>query len=192
MPDKLEDFMPLFLIFLAIPLIEIALFVVIGGEIGVFPTLAMVVVTAIAGSALLRWQGIQTLNRIRTELENRRLPARPIADGAMIAVAGLLLLTPGFFTDFCGFLLFVPGVRTAIWQFFSSRVKFVAAGPGARSASQSAGQTGNQSGSQSAGAKRGAGGKGVTIELDESQFQTKPNPESPWRPDSPSRDDRDK
>ena len=112
--------MPLFLLFLAVPLVEIALFVLIGGGIGVFATLAMVVVTAIAGSALLRWQGVQTLNRIRTELENNRLPARPIADGAMIAVAGLLLLTPGFFTDTIGFILLVPPLRALIgwriWQ----------------------------------------------------------------------------
>lgn len=154
--------MPLFLLFLAVPLIEIALFIVIGGKIGVFATLAMVLVTAIAGSALLRWQGVQTLNRIRADLEARRLPARPIADGAMIAVAGLLLLTPGFFTDFCGFMLFVPGVRSAIWRQIASRVTIVRAG-GADAAS-------------------GASGRGErTIELDEDEFTAEPNPESPWR-----------
>jgi UPF0716 protein FxsA len=167
----LEDFMPLFLVFLAVPLIEIALFIVIGGKIGVFATLAMVLVTAIAGSALLRWQGIQTLNRIRDELHNNRLPARPIADGAMIAVAGLLLLTPGFFTDFCGFMLFVPGVRTAIWQYVSSRITFVGAGPGAFSDGRPAAAPGEP------------GGDGVTIELDEKQFHAKPDPDSPWRSD---------
>ncbi len=153
--------MPLFLIFLTVPLIEIALFIVIGGEIGVFATLAMVLVTAIAGSALLRWQGIRTLNRIRTELEHNRLPARPIADGAMIALAGLLLLTPGFFTDFCGFLLFVPGVRTAIWRFVSQRVTIVDTGP-------------------AAGAHAPADGE-MTIDLDDSEFQSGPRGDSPWR-----------
>lgn len=156
--------MPLFLVFLAIPLIEIALFILIGGEIGVFATLAMVLVTAIAGSALLRWQGLQTLNRIREELENKRLPARPIADGAMIAVAGLLLLTPGFFTDFCGFLLFVPAVRSAIWRFASQRISVVAGSPRPRGAEA-----------------REPGVESVTIDLDESQFETRPNPDSPWR-----------
>ena len=117
--------MPLFLLFLAVPLIEIALFIVIGGEIGVVATLAMVLVTAVAGSLLLRQQGIATLNRIRAELEQNRIPARPIADGAMIAVAGLLLLTPGFFTDFCGFLLFIPGIRSSLFAFIASRVTVV-------------------------------------------------------------------
>jgi len=154
--------MPLFLLFLAVPLIEIALFIVIGGKIGVFATLAMVLVTAIAGSALLRWQGVRTLNRIRADLEARRLPARPIADGAMIAVAGLLLLTPGFFTDFCGFMLFVPGVRSAIWRQIASRITVVRTG-GADAAS-------------------GTHGRGErTIELDEDEFTAEPNPESPWR-----------
>ena len=154
--------MPLFLLFLAVPLIEIALFILIGGEIGVFATLAMVLVTAIAGSALLRWQGMQTLNRIRHELENNRLPARPIADGAMIAVAGLLLLTPGFFTDFCGFMLFLPGVRTALWTWLARRIKIVNV-PDADTGAGSA--------------PAGSG----TIDLDESEFHAEPNPESPWR-----------
>jgi len=154
-----EIVMPLFLLFLAVPLIEIALFIVIGGEIGIFATLAMVLLTAIVGSALLRWQGVRTLNRIRTELEHRRLPARPIADGAMIAIAGLLLLTPGFFTDFCGFLLFVPSVRTAIWTFVSQRITIVSPESGTR----------------------GGADDGVTIDLDETQFQTKPGGDSPWR-----------
>ena len=154
--------MPLFLLFLAVPLIEIALFILIGGEIGVFATLAMVVVTAIAGSALLRWQGMQTLNRIRTELENNRLPARPIADGAMIAVAGLLLLTPGFFTDFCGFMLFLPGVRSAIWTWLASRIKIVNVGGEENSAGRDP-------------------ANGSTIDLDENEFHAEPNPDSPWR-----------
>lgn len=154
--------MPLFLLFLAVPLIEIALFIVIGGKIGVFATLAMVVVTAIAGSALLRWQGVQTLNRIRNDLEARRLPARPIADGAMIAVAGLLLLTPGFFTDFCGFMLFVPGVRSAIWRQIASRITIV-----------------GTTGEASADRPRPTGGR--TIDLDEDEFTADPNPDSPWR-----------
>ena len=167
--------MPLFLLFLVVPLIEIALFIVIGGEIGVIATLAMVLVTAIAGSLLLRQQGIATLNRIRSELEQNRLPARPIADGAMIAVAGLLLLTPGFFTDFCGFLLFVPGVRSAIFSFLSSRITMVHTGTGGFGAGQA------QPGS---GTNHPGPDGGVTIDLDEDDFQSRPRSDSPWRPDS--------
>ena len=159
--------MPLFLLFLAVPLIEIALFIVIGGEIGVVATLAMVLVTAIAGSFLLRQQGMATLNRIRTELEQNRMPARPIADGAMIAVAGLLLLTPGFFTDFCGFLLFIPGIRSSLFAFIASRVTVVHAGNG-----------------NAFGARPSGPDSGVTIDLDDDDFQSRPRPDSPWRPGS--------
>ena len=167
--------MPLFLLFLVVALIEIAMFIVIGGEIGVIATLAMVLVTAIAGSLLLRQQGIATLNRIRSELEQNRLPARPIADGAMIAVAGLLLLTPGFFTDFCGFLLFVPGVRSAIFSYLSSRITMVHAGSGGFGAGQA---------QHRGGTNRPGPDGGVTIDLDEDDFQSRPRSDSPWRPDS--------
>jgi UPF0716 protein FxsA len=184
MAGRPESFMPLFLLFLAVPLIEIALFILIGGKIGVFATLAMVVVTAIAGSALLRWQGIQTLNRIRNDMENRRLPARPIADGAMIALAGLLLLTPGFFTDFCGFMLFVPGVRTMIWRQVASRIQvFDARGRDPRGPDQHGWDAGGRNTSGRAASERPGARKGETIDLDESEFQAEPDPDSPWRGD---------
>lgn len=165
--------MPLFLPFLAVPLIEIALFILIGGEIGIFATLAMVLVTAVAGSVLLRRQGIAVLNRIRTELEQNRLPTRPVADGAMIAVAGLLLITPGFFTDFCGFLLFIPGVRSAIFSIVSSRITVVHTGTG------SAFHARRTSGERRPYDREPDGS--VTIDLDEDEFQSAPGGDSPWR-----------
>ena len=79
---------------IVIPIAEIAAFIVIGDAIGVLPTLALVLVTAIIGSALLRWQGIGILNRIRMETDAGRIPGRDLVHGAMILVAGVLLLTP--------------------------------------------------------------------------------------------------
>ncbi len=107
--------MPLFLlIFILTPLIEIGLFIQLGGWIGLWPTLACVALTAVAGVYLLRWQGISTLLRARTRLDNLELPAEEMMEGMLLAFAGALLVTPGFFTDGVGFLLLVPALRRRI------------------------------------------------------------------------------
>ncbi len=113
---------------LVIPVMEIAAFIVIGQQIGLFPTLGMIVVTAIIGSILLRIQGFQILGQLKPESEAGRLPGRALGDGAMILVAGVLLLTPGFVTDTLGFLLFVPAVRGGIWSFLAKRITVAATG----------------------------------------------------------------
>lgn len=97
--------------FIAVPLIEIALFIEIGGWIGLWPTLAIVVITAILGSWALRLQGLSTLARARQQVDRGVLPARELFDGACLLFAGALLLTPGFFTDTVGALLFFQPVR---------------------------------------------------------------------------------
>lgn len=114
--------MPLFLIFLLIPIIEIALFIEIGGFLGLWPTLAIVVLTAFFGTVLVRREGARALNDLRMSLNSLRDPSKPLADGAMILVAGALLLTPGFFTDAVGFALLVPQVRS--WAFNLLKAKF--------------------------------------------------------------------
>lgn len=101
-------------IFLAVPIIEIAIFIQIGGLIGLWPTLALVVVTAVAGTSLMRMQGLNALARLQSKIEAGDDPTGPIADGAMILVAGMLLLTPGFFTDALGLVLLVPGARATL------------------------------------------------------------------------------
>ncbi|MFZ2103524.1 MAG: FxsA family protein [Oricola sp.] len=115
-------------ILLIIPLLEIGVFVVVGSRIGVFPTLAMVVLTAFIGSILLRVQGFGLLTRMRAEMDQGRMPGRDLVHGVMILVAGVLLLTPGFVTDTLGFLLFVPAVRDLVWRFARSRIQVVSAG----------------------------------------------------------------
>lgn len=109
--------------FIAVPLIEIALFIEIGGAIGLWPTLAVVVATAIAGSGLLRYQGTATLASARRQLDNNVLPARELFDGVCLLFAGALLLTPGFFTDTFGLLLFVPAVRNALRRLLARYVE---------------------------------------------------------------------
>ncbi len=114
--------MPLFLLFAAIPIIEIALFIQVGGVIGLWPTLAIVVGTAILGSWMIRTQGAMAMARLRESLATAQDPTEPLAHGAMILVAGVLLLTPGFFTDTLGFLLLLPPVRTAAFRYLRSRM----------------------------------------------------------------------
>ncbi|SIO49487.1 UPF0716 protein FxsA [Rhodovulum sp. ES.010] len=112
----------LFLIFLSVPLIEIALFIQVGGAIGLWPTLAIVVLTAVLGTWLLRRQGAHALVQLRRSFQELRDPAEPLAHGAMILFAGALLLTPGFFTDAVGFALLMPPVRSAAYRWLSRRV----------------------------------------------------------------------
>ena len=106
-----------------VPLIEIALFIQVGGLIGLWPTLAIVVLTAIFGTWLVRSQGLSELEKLRTSFQDLRDPTEPLAHGAMILVSGALLLTPGFFTDAVGFSLLVPGVRSAVLRYLRSRIQ---------------------------------------------------------------------
>ena len=112
----------LFLAFVAVPLIEIALFLKVGGLIGLWPTLGLVLLTALAGTALVHREGRRALADLRNSFNEMRDPAEPLAHGAMILLAGLLLLTPGFFTDTLGLLLLVPAVRIAVMRQVSTRV----------------------------------------------------------------------
>jgi UPF0716 protein FxsA len=112
----------LFAVFLAIPLIEIGLFIQVGGLIGLWPTLGIVVLTAIIGTALVRAQGILALSQLRSSFSELRDPTEPLAHGAMILIAGVLLLTPGFFTDAVGFALLIPPVRSAVYRYVRARV----------------------------------------------------------------------
>ncbi|MFT6450611.1 MAG: UPF0716 protein FxsA [Halocynthiibacter sp.] len=121
-----EGNMRLFLLFLAVPLIEIALFVLIGEAIGLGWTLATVLITAIIGTYMVRTQGALALSQLSKSMNEMSDPSQPLANGAMILFSGALLLTPGFFTDAIGFALLIPGVRTALFNAIRSRMKVAA------------------------------------------------------------------
>ncbi|WP_035871940.1 FxsA family protein [Cucumibacter marinus] len=162
----------LFALFIIVPVIEIALFVLLGDLIGFWPTMGGVVLTAIIGSLLLRWQGFKVFERIQTALAQGQFPATPIVDGVMLAVAGALLLTPGFFTDAIGFLLFVPQVRRALFKFLRSRITvsaYRASGPGGYSGGFS-GSFSTGSGPRPGAANQDAPPRG-TIDLEEDQWR---------------------
>jgi len=112
----------LFLAFLFVPLIEIALFIQIGGTIGLWPTLGIVVLTAILGTWLVRTQGAMALGQLRGSFSRLDDPTEPLAHAAMILIAGVLLLTPGFFTDAVGFSLLMPPVRHVAFDYLRKRV----------------------------------------------------------------------
>ncbi len=96
---------------IGLPLLEIAVFIEVGGGIGVLPTIAATLATALAGSLLLRTQGLAALGRARAQMDRGQLPAREMFEGVCLVLAGALLLLPGFVTDVVGLLLFVPPVR---------------------------------------------------------------------------------
>lgn len=152
-------------ILLIVPLAEIGAFIVIGREIGVLWTLAMVFVTAVVGSILLRVQGFGLLARIRTETEAGRVPGRELVHGVMILIAGVLLLTPGFITDSIGFLLFIPFVRDAGWSLLKNKISVVSAGQFGRGAEFK---------------PRGDPPASPTIDLDEDDFRRDGDSDSPW------------
>ena len=124
--------MRLFLLFLIVPLIEIALFIQVGGAIGLLATLAIVIITAALGTMLVRSQGIAVINQVRGSFEELRDPTEPIAHGAMVLFSGALLLTPGFFTDAVGFALMVPAVRSWLFHYIKSRITIQSVQYGAR------------------------------------------------------------
>jgi UPF0716 protein FxsA len=112
-----------FLVLVGVPIIEIGLFIQLGGFLGLWPTLGIVVLTALLGTLLLRTQGLSTLEKLKRTAETGQSPAGPMANGALILVAGLLLLTPGFFTDSFGFLLMIPPVRALLIKWIATRAQ---------------------------------------------------------------------
>ena len=97
--------------FIAVPLIEIGVFIEVGGLIGLWSTLGLVILTAMVGTWQLRAQGLATLSRARSQMDRGIVPAHELFDGLCLLVAGALLLTPGFVTDGLGLLLFLPPFR---------------------------------------------------------------------------------
>ena len=117
-----------FLVFLLVPLVEIACFVLIGQAVGVLPTLAGVLITALIGALVLRAQGLSLIAEIQSTMGRGQLPARALAEAMMVGVAGLLLLLPGYFSDLLGILLLIPPLRAGLYNLLKSRMVVVAAG----------------------------------------------------------------
>ena len=106
---------PLFIIFIGIPTLELFLLIKIGGQIGALNTVSLILLTAIIGIYFAKHQGIQTFKSGMMNLYQNKMPIYEIMSGASIAIAALLLIIPGFFTDFIGFLLLVPFTRKMLF-----------------------------------------------------------------------------
>lgn len=104
-------FKVLLFLFITVPLLEIYLLLQVGGYIGAFNTIVLILLTALIGTILLRQQGLATLTRVQQSLDQGRLPAGELVEGLMLLLAGVLLLTPGFFTDVIGFICLIPVLR---------------------------------------------------------------------------------
>lgn len=115
--------MPLLFIFVILPLVEIALFVQIGGLIGLWPTLAIVIGSALLGGWLLRRQGALAMSDMQRSFSEMRDPSVPLAHGAFVMLAGILLILPGFLTDTIGLLLLFAPLRTALMRAMRRRIR---------------------------------------------------------------------
>ena len=112
------------LLFIGLPTLEIFLMIKIGGKIGAISTVALIFLTAIIGIYFARIQGLRALKSGMSNIYKNKLPIEEMLSGASIAIAALLLITPGFFTDFIGFLLLIPFTRKIIFSIaFKNRHK---------------------------------------------------------------------
>ena len=104
----------LFLLFIVLPIVEIIVIIHVGEAIGVLPTIALLVLISLAGSALVKREGLSVWRRFQEQVHAGHVPGRELADGVMIVLAGGLLMTPGFVTDAAGVLLLLPPIRAAV------------------------------------------------------------------------------
>ncbi len=107
---------PFFLIFICLPALEIYLLIEVGGEVGALNTLALIFLTAIIGLYFAKYQGIKTLKAGMINMYQNKIPIYEMMSGASIALAAFLLIVPGFFTDFIGFLLLIPITRKILFK----------------------------------------------------------------------------
>jgi UPF0716 protein FxsA len=112
---------PLFVL-LAFPILEIATFVYVGQWLGVWRTVGLVVLAAVAGVAILRYQGLGALRKVNRDIRLHQPPEQGIIDGFLIVIASFLLIIPGFLSDVVGLLLIVPPIRHLIWRLFGRSI----------------------------------------------------------------------
>ena len=113
-----------FMIFIGLPALEIFLMIKMGGKIGALNTISLILLTAIVGIYFAKLQGLQTLKSGMINLYQNKVPVYELMSGASIAFAAILLIVPGFFTDFIGFLLLIPITRNILFKFLLKGKKF--------------------------------------------------------------------
>ncbi len=113
-------------------IVEVTVIIQVGRAIGAVNTVGLLILVSVVGAMIVKWQGLSALRRAFTDVEARRVPGNALADGALLAGAGALLIVPGFVTDAFGLLLLVPPVRFGVRQVLRRRWsrRFVASPPG--------------------------------------------------------------
>ena len=114
---------PVLLLIIIIPVLEIYLFIKIGSQIGAFNTILLIFITAIIGIYYAKYEGLNTVRSGFMQMVRNEVPAYEIISGAAIAFAAILLIVPGFATDFLGFLLILPITRKIIFGSLSNKFK---------------------------------------------------------------------
>ncbi|MDP2559573.1 FxsA family protein [Psychrobium sp. 1_MG-2023] len=112
----------LFLIFVIVPIIEISILIQVGEQLGVMTTIALVILTAAVGASLVRSQGLQTLMSAQQKIQQGQQPGQEVIEGVMLAIAGVLLVTPGFVTDIFGLLVLTPVTRKLFANYLLSKM----------------------------------------------------------------------
>lgn len=165
----------LFAVFVAVPIVEIAIFIQVGGLIGLWPTIAIVLGTALLGATLIRVQGFQTWRRAEEAMKRGEPPLAEMLDGVFLLVAALLMVTPGLFTDCIGILLLIPPVRREIGRRVAARL--------ARSANVQFHMSGMGPGRGPGRPPQGAPGPVIEGEAEEigADADSAPRGDSPWR-----------
>lgn len=116
-------FLPLFFLFVLMPIIEIAVLIQVGSVLGAFNTIALLVLTAIVGASLVRSQGIRTMQSAQLKMAQGQLPGREMVSGIMIFIAGVMFITPGFVTDLIALLMLIPAVQSVMGVWLLKRVQ---------------------------------------------------------------------
>jgi UPF0716 protein FxsA len=114
----------LIVLFVVVPIVEIAVIIQVGSTIGVLPTIALLIGISVLGAWLAKHEGFIVLARTRQQLEAGRIPSNELIDGVLVLTGGILLLTPGFVTDIFGIVLLFPPTRAGIRAFVRRRLRF--------------------------------------------------------------------
>ena len=117
-----ENVMPLFIIFVLVPILEIMILLEVGSIIGSLWTFAIVILTAWVGAVLVKQQGLQTWGKMNRQIEQKELPTKVLFDGLCVLVSGVMLVTPGFFTDALGLFLLIPKARKYFYKKLESNI----------------------------------------------------------------------
>ena len=118
----------LFVLFLVVPILELAVIIQVGQAIGTLPTIALLIVMSVAGAWLMKREGLGVLRRSQVQVRSGRVPTREVADAFLIVLGGALMLTPGFLSDLVGVALLLPPVRAVVRPLLLSRLQVMALG----------------------------------------------------------------